>query len=259
VSWRSWFGFGKARAPWPGVAGRPPSGNGASSFHLFWVMPAGHWAAVEATLEVLEPPTQPDLHFWALQAGFAGPEGSAGAGHLGLQWCPPRPFRAVNWGGYGAGGGILDGSPSTLPSRTGNPHTRDLDWSPATPYRLRIEHVGRAPDGRRHAFRGSVEDLATGQAVVVRELWAAGDRLERAMVWSEVFAPCDGPTTAVRWCDLAVIDPAGARHEVHDVTVNYQAVADGGCVTTDAAVDGTGVVQRTGTTRRTAQDARLRL
>ena len=201
---------GRSR-PWEGTSGRPSSGNGASSLHLFWATPTGRWRSVAATIEVVEPPAVPDLHFWALQASFVDASGaSAGAGHLGLQHHTPHPgATAVNWGGYGGDGAILDGSRSSLPSATANPHTRDFDWASARPYRLRIEVVGPAPDGRRTAFRGSVEDLATGTVTVVRDLWAHGDHLGSPMVWSEVFAratrhrrPCGGrssswsPTTA---------------------------------------------------------------
>jgi hypothetical protein len=45
------------------------------------------------------------------------------------------------------------------------------------------------------------------------------------------------------------------------VRVNYQRLDDGGCATTDSAVDeeGQGFVQRTGTVRRTPPGARLAL
>ncbi len=77
-----------------------------------------------------------------------------GGAHLGLQWHAPHPgSRAVNWGGYAPGGGILPGSESALPSGSGNANTRDLWWEPAVPTPLTIERaaggrVGR--DGRRH-------------------------------------------------------------------------------------------------------------
>ena len=69
--------------------GFPPSGNGASSFHLGWRLPpgAGHLVSASVTLEVLTPPVVDDLYFWALQVTFPG----AGAAHLGLQWNHRHP------------------------------------------------------------------------------------------------------------------------------------------------------------------------
>lgn len=258
---------------WDGTAGRPPSGNGASSFHLFWDLPAGVGAvvAVEVTLEVVEPPATDDLVFWALQASFADGAGRPGGGaHLGLQWHRPHPGgTAVNWGGYRHGGGELAGSVSALPSAPGNVNTRDFPWRPGTPYRLRIEAVGPVPTaapgasgipGGLAAWRGSVTDARTGVTTVVRDLYAPGDRLVGPMVWSEVFAPCDAPGGAVRWSAPTVVAADGGAHPVREVSVNYQSLGDGGCVTTDSAADGRGgIVQRTGTARRTPHGARLTL
>ena len=257
------------RPRWDGSTGPPRSGNGASSFHLFWDVPPGAWTAVEATLEVLVAPAAPALYFWALQASFVDRGRSGGAGHLGLQWYPPHPAStAVNWGGYGADGRELDGSGSPLPSATGNPNTRDLAWLVGRPYRLRIARpasgsaggavgAAQAPPGLV-AWRGEVTDLVSGEAVVVRDLWAAGDRLTSPMVWSEVFARCDDPGIQVRWSDLRVGSETGAGPDVEAVRVNYQTLADGGCATTDVVVDERGVVQRTGVTRTTPPGTRLR-
>jgi hypothetical protein len=246
---------------WDGTAGRPTSSNGASSLHLFWSVPrTAPVVAVEAVLEVVEPPTVAALHFWALQVSFAGPRGDGGGAHLGLQWFDRHPgSTAVNWGGYRSGGGELDGSASELPSAAGNVNTRDYGWRPGRPYRLRVEHAGEGP-GSATAWRGSVTDLDDGITTVVRDLWAPGDHLVSPMVWSEVFAPCDGPPSAVRWSDLAVVDASGIRTPVRDVQVNYQAVGDGGCVTTTSEVGSTpgSFVQRTGAVRRTAQGSTLR-
>jgi hypothetical protein len=57
-----------------------------------------------------------------------------------------------------------------------------------------------------------------------------------------------------------VIDATGARTAVREVQVNYQAVADGGCITTTSEPGSTpgSFVQRTGTARRTAQGTVLR-
>ena len=211
-------------------------------------------------LEVIEPPADRALHFWALQVSVVGAGGRDGGGaHLGLQWFDPHPgSTAVNWGGYRPGGGELAGSASALPSAPGNVNTRDFAWVAGRRYRLRVAHAGSAPDGAT-AWRGSVTDLGSGEVTVVRDLWAVGDHLASPMVWSEVFADCDGAPTAVRWSELTVEDAAGARSVIDRVRVNYQQVEDGGCVTTTSVV---GPVpgsfdQRTGATRVTAQGTTL--
>jgi hypothetical protein len=243
--------------PWDGTTGPPRSSNGASSLHLAWELGGGPWAACEATLEVLVPPAVPKLYFWALQASFVGRGGGGGA-HLGLQWHPAHPgSTAVNWGGYGPDGRELSGSESSLPSTTGNVNTRDYQWVPARPYRLRIEPAPDRPPGS--AWRGSVTDLATGTTTVVRDLFARGDRLDGLMVWSEVFADCDDPSVTVRWSNLRALDVAGATHDVRAVRVNYQRVADGGCANTTSQLDpdASGFLQITATARTTPQGARL--
>lgn len=246
---------------WDGTTGRPRSSNGASSLHLFWsVPPAGPSVAVEAVLEIVEPPTVPALYFWALQVGFAGPRGDGGGAHLGLQWFDRHPgSTAVNWGGYGPRGGELDGSASELPSAAGNVNTRDYAWLPDRRYRLRVAHAGEGPGGTT-AWRGSVTDLHTGRTTVVRDLWAAGDHLVSPMVWSEVFAACDDPPTSVVWSDLVLVDATGTRTPIDTVQVNYQRVPDGGCTTTTSELGPTpgSFVQRTGTVRTTAQGEVLR-
>jgi hypothetical protein len=255
--------FGRSRrARWDGSRGRPRSANGASSLHLGWDVPqASHddpWVAAEAVLEVQVPPQVLALYFWAMQASFSDRGRHGGAAHLGLQWYPAHPgSTAVNWGGYGADGRELEGSTSALPSATGNPHTRDYEWSPGTPYRLRIERI-ESPDGSR-AWRGSVTDVARGATTFVRDLWAPGYGLSGLVVWSEVFAPCDAPGTAVRWSDLRLTTDSGTTHDVSSVTVNYQSLADGGCATTDTRLDADGVVQVTGTRRSTPLGVRLTL
>ncbi len=253
--------FGRShRARWDGTAGRPRSSNGASSLHLDWDVPDAPvddpWVAAEALLEVRSPPEVLSLYFWALQASFVDRGRHGGAGHLGLQWYPAHPgSTAVNWGGYAADGRELEGSTSSLSSATGNPNTRDFAWRAQTPYRLRIERA-EAEDGRR-AWRGSVTDVAAGRETVVRDLWAPGSGLTGLVVWSEVFAACDAPGTQVRWSDLRLTSQSGEHHTVSHVVVNYQSVADGGCISTDATVDGHGVSQTTGTTRTTGRAARL--
>jgi len=252
------------RLRWDGTSGQPPSGNGASSFHLSWIVDppseGRSWVAAEAVLEVLVAPSVPALSFWALQASFHDRGRPGGAGHLGLQWHDGHPgSTAVNWGGYRAGGGELDGSASSLPSATGNVNTRDFRWHAGVRYRLRIsraDHLPPAPPGLV-AWRGEVSDLSSGETTVVRDLWATGSALADLVVWSEVFARCDDPSARVRWSGLAVEDDQGLRVPVTLVRVNYQSVTDGGCTTTDSTTDAVGVVQVTGTRRATPQGATL--
>jgi hypothetical protein len=189
-------------------------------------------------------PSVPRLYFWALQVSF-----SAGAGaHLGLQWGadPPRRFRHVNWGGYGASGGELSGETSVLPSSFSNPNTRDYDWEPGRAYRLRICRAARG-------WAGWVDDT------LVRCLDAPGDALQNPVVWSEVFADCDDPTVAVRWSDLEVVTGSGHRVAVDSVVAGYQMRNDGGCDNTSSDRDGDGFVQTTNTARQTPRGALLRI
>jgi len=199
-----------------------------------------------------------------MQVNFHDGRRGTGGGHIGPQWFSLDPAEtAINWGGYGDDGVELEGSASPLSSRDGNVNTRRYPWEPNHPYRLRVSYAGSAPVTGRSAWRGEVVDLLFGDAVAVRDLYAPGDRLDTAMVWSEVFAPCDAPSVAVRWSDLALVDDAGERVPVRAVTANYQARTDGGCVTTSSDIDHAGAVpgfvQRTGTVRTTAQGARLDL
>ena len=110
MGWREWLGLSSASAN-TRVEGTPPSGNGASSFHLFWQMPAHEpLREVSATFELLNEPAQDRLYFWALQAGFADADGAYGGAHFGFQWHPQYPAkRAVCWGGYANVGGELQG------------------------------------------------------------------------------------------------------------------------------------------------------
>jgi hypothetical protein len=260
MSWRDLFrGAGGSSSVRQRTTGRPPSANGASSFHLGWALPAPA-AAVSVTFEVLEAPSVPRLYFWALQADVGSAAGRAGGAHLGLQWHPEHPgSTAVNWGGYRSGGGELHGSTSTLSSATGNPNTRDLPWVPGRPYRLRIERVDDAQvPGGLHAWRGSVRDLVDGELVVVRDLYMAGDRIVGATMWSEVFARCDEPSTTVRWSD-PVAHGAGEDMVIERVSVNYQSHADGGCANTNSWTDADGVLQRTAVERTTPQGTQLRV
>ncbi len=262
MGWRDWLrGGGGPR--FDGTIGRPTSSNGASSFHLLWDVGGGPWVAAEATLEVVTPPPVPKLCFWALQVSFSSKGRAGGGAHLGLQWYPIHPgSTAVNWGGYGPDGRELTGSVSTLPSTPGNPNTRDFAWVPGRGYRLRVEpapSVGQAAaPGGLHAWRGTVTDLAEGTTTVVRDLYARGDRLDGPMVWSELFTDCDEPGMTVRWSDLHLYAADGRRAAVAVVRVSYQAVAEGGCVTTDVRAEGPGrFVQASGTRRTTPAGARL--
>lgn len=235
----------------PRVAGYPASSNRASSLHLRWELPAGAGPVVAASvaLVVEAAPAVPDLYFWALQASFVdGAGGRRGGGHVGLQWHRAHPAsRAVNWGGYGPDGRVLDGSPSPLPSATGNPNTRDLWWEPGRPYTLTIERAER--DG----WAGTVG------GVRVRTLEAGGDRLDGLMVWSEVFARCDAPPVAVRWSGFRATTTDGRVVAPDAVHVNYQRHADGGCDNSTALANGDAVRQITGTERVVPQGARLPL
>jgi len=255
MSWlQNLLGGSKAR-----VSGEPPSGNGASSFHLWWELGRGRpLQEVSAILEIVEPPRVDRLYFWAMQVSFADPDG--GGAHIGIQHHPRYPASgAVNWGGYAPQpeGGLLQGSPSPLPSAPNDPNTRDFAWSAHRPYRLSI---GRSPEPGPEGFvawRGSVEDLTTGEVTVVRDLYSRGTYLRGPVVWTECFARCDHPTTAVRWSGLQVVDDVDEPSVVTAVSVNYQTHANGGCDNTNSSVDGDGWLQRANTSRTNPTGTRL--
>lgn len=243
----SWWQRLAARLPPLGqrTTGLPTSSNRASSFHLAWLWdgPEPDLVEVEATLEVVDPPTVDRLYFWALQVSFVEGRSAGrrhGGGHTGLQWHPGHPGgTAVNWGGYGADGRELAGSTSPLPSALDNANTRDLRWRPGRPYRLVVR-------------RGEAGWAAELDGVVIRELHVGGDRLASIMVWSEVFARCDDPSSAVGWSDLRGRTRAGEVVRPTAVRTRYQTVADGGCSTTSSDLGGAGVVvQRTNVVRTT--------
>lgn len=221
--------------------GRPPSGNGASSFHLVWGdVPPAREATVE--LEVVRAPTVERLYFWALQASFA--PGGGGA-HLGLQWNPRHQGgRAVNWGGYESSGAILSGTPSPLVSTVDDPNTRTWPWVPGRKYRLRI-HRSREPGW----WSGEVTDLVTGAATHVRRLAGGGELLTGLVVWSEVFADCDDPSVAVRWSRPRALLPDGRIVSPAGFECRYQGFEKGGCTNTDSRPDQHGVTQITNTER----------
>jgi hypothetical protein len=130
-----------------------------------------------------------------------------------------------------------------LPSSLGNPNTCDFDWAPGAEYRLRIEPAARG------LWRGSVIDLSTNSEVILRDLEGGGSALGSPMVWSEVFADCGSPSTAVRWSDPTVETMSGHLIRVSSARVNYQSEANGGCSNSTVAALDPGVIQRTATER----------
>lgn len=220
--------------------------------HLWWQLP-GRYAEVSATLEVVVAPTVARLYFWALQVSFVDGAQLRGGAHLGLQFHPGHPgSTAVNWGGYRSphdGGGELAGSVSSLPSALANPNTRDFVWQPQRPYRLRVHRV---PDAVPRRWRGEVTDLVTGDTTVVRDLEVPADELSQPLVWSEVFARCDHPSSTVRWSTLSARTAAGQLRTPTALRTSYQSRAQGGCDNTTAALDGDGILQITTTPRSLA-------
>jgi hypothetical protein len=229
----------------------------ASSFHLWWQFddrPAPTFVEVSAVCEVVVAPVVSSLYFWALQVGFHDGRTDRGAAHTGLQWHGRRRGeRAVNWGGYRAGadgGGELAGSVSPLRRLDQNGNTVAYSWEPGRPYRL---GVGRGDEG----WEATVTDQATGNATVIRELYAPGDRLISPVVWSEVFAGCEEPSVTVRWSDLWARTSEGVVMRPSAVAVTYQDAAADGCENTDVAVDSAGILQVTNSVRQTEAGAVL--
>lgn len=219
--------------------GFPVSANGASSMHVAWAEDSAPVKEVSTVLEVLDAPSVQELYFWALEVTFVDRAGRpVGEAHLGLQWFPKHPgSTAVNFGGYDEGvrPSELSGEGSHLPSSTGDPNTRDYAWQTGHRYKLRIFGAG---DGW---WSGEVSDLESGDVVMVRRLFGGGSRLARPVVWSEVFARCDDPTSTVRWSSFSP-RPAGMQ-------VTYQSFNSGGCTNTTTQTDSRGILQRTNTTR----------
>jgi hypothetical protein len=245
------------------VRGAPPSANGASSFHLWWRFGRPELLEeVAVVLEIAVPPRVSRLYFWALQVGFHDGQRSVGAGHTGLQWLPTdgSPQPAVNWGGYHAGGGELDGTLSDLPSWEGNPNTRLFPWQPHHPYELSVRRAPPPPrpDGT-HAWRATVRDLASNEQTVIRDLHVRGGHLADPVVWSEVFANCDDPTVSVRWSRLRAVTVSGRQAAPDAVAVTYQARSDGGCDNTTVRLDGDCFAQDTNSARTVPGGSVLRL
>lgn len=243
-----WFGKLIGRERRDDLPDWPSTSNGSSAWHLWWhgveggAMPV---VAASATLEVLQRPTVDRLYFWALQASFVDERGhSYGAAHTGLQWNPRHPgMGAVNWGGYGDVGdtqSVLPGTVSPLPSTPDDPNTRDYPWREGSPYRFRID---RGAQG----WRATVTDLARGDTVTIRELYAGGDRLAGFVVWSEVFCSCHDPTAVVRWSDLVVERADGALLRPPSVGCTFPRE---GCPNTDSTADDVGILQVSRTPRR---------
>jgi hypothetical protein len=235
------------------TTGRPTSSNGASSLHLWWrwAGPPPELIEVAVDLEVVVRPSVDDLHFWALQVGFADsrpPRPSFGAGHVGLQHHPAHPGgTAVNWGGYGPDGRELGGTVSPLASATGNPNTRDLVWLPGRSVRLEVR-------------RGLEGWAALVDGLPVRDLRAGGDRLVGVGMWSEVFAPCDAPTSVVRWSGMQATTVDGRVVRPAAVVTGYQSVRDGGCSNSSSQLDPSGgVLQMTNVARTVPPGAVLPL
>ncbi len=238
------------------VAGPPSSGNGASSFHLWWDIPFGdRLNGVSVTLEIDRRPDLDRLVFFAIQVAFIKPGG--GGAHLGLQHHPGYPERsAVNWGGYDPHGGLLEGSRSSLPSSQDDPNTRDFLWEAGVPYRLEITRVEERSDGF-FTWRGSVTDTTTGRVTHIRDLYSAGAHLRGPVMWIESFAPCDAPRCQVRWSDAEVTMDNGSIRAVTAMRVDYQPHAAGGCTNTNAVIDNGCFVQRTGQLRTTKAGATI--
>jgi hypothetical protein len=247
---------------------RSRSANGASSFHLWWVMPAGldpepRLTEVSAVLEVVVPPRVKALYFWALQVDLADGRGVWGYGHTGLQWNRRYPDgTAVNWGGYAGadqGGVTLPGTASPLPGFPDDPNTLTYPWQPGRPYRIRVFRSPETPEG----WRAEVTDLAAGIVSVVRDLvpapgrQTAGSFLGRPLVWSEVFADCDDPSVMVRWSELRALDADGNAVRPEGVRVSYQAYEAGGCSNTNVIVDNIGGILQVTSTSRLVKDGAL--
>jgi len=233
------------------TTGEPASGNGASSFHLWWEPPPPPADEIAVTLTVEDEPRHDRLVFWALQVEFRSGFRHVGGAHIGLQWNRRHVrSRAVNWGGYDGSGKVLAGSESTLPSTPGDPNTRDFPWEPGRPYRLTVR-PGSAP-GR---WLGVVTDMTAGSRVQVRELFGGGGRLARPVVWSEVFARCEGPSVAATWSDPVTEGPRG-RVAPGGYRVSYQSEEAGGCSNT-TVVHGPGGVRQITAAVRTTQDGSL--
>lgn len=243
------------------TTGPPTSSNGASSMHLIWPAPSAAVHQVSVEVEVAGAPQADHLYFWALQTGFARSGGaSLGAGHVGLQWHPSYPGNgAINWGGYRTGGGELSGSALAVPSALNNVNTGNYGWSPGRRYRITVG-PWIAPEGDGDGeWPAAVTDLASGERLEIRRLFAGGPELVNISMWSEVFAHCDDPSVTVRWSAPTWVFADGTLGWPSRMRVNYQSWADGGCDNTNCAVTDGAFTQTTNADRVTPLGTELRL
>jgi hypothetical protein len=241
----------------------PGTGTGtASSFHAWWYeLP--ECEEVSVTLQVVDEPTVDDLYYWAMQIDFTDSSGDVLSGcHCGLQWMDGYPnYNAVNWGGYrNSDGSILSGSTSALPSALGNDNTRNYNWNEGTEYRFRIFKVanqGGEPVGTTR-WRCTVTNLSSSVTTTIRDLYAYGDRIHGAGVWSEIFAGCSDPSVTVRWSNFEGFEyGTGTPATIDTFYLTYQV---DGCTNTTTNADGMGgLVQQTNTTRANAHESLLNL
>jgi hypothetical protein len=228
----------------PGLGSPFPQWKGVSAFHLWWKgLEADELVEVAVDFEVLQEPATDRTYFWAVQATFADAGRSYGAAHLGLQWYPRfADCRAANWGGYASppDQAVFAGTPPALPGFADDPNTRAYPWRAGVVYEFRIR---RGDQG----WAGEVADATTGERIVLRELLAGGDRLRDVVMWAEVFAPCEAPTTVVRWTDPRAVTATGeVRRPGH---VGLSLPGDGNCPNSDVVVDEVGIRQLTGVVR----------
>ncbi len=231
--------------------------DAGAGFHLWWKGLTLDEPVVgcSVVLEVLQRPVVDRLYFWALQASFLDASGqSHGAAHTGLQWNPRHPgCTAVNWGGYGRASdvhSILDGTDSPLPGFVDDRNTRHFGWREAVPYRFGI---GRGREG----WAATVTDLSTGSGVVIRELFAGGDRLAGFVMWSELFCRRDDPTTTVRWSAPELVTSSGRIGTPEALQVTYP--AGDAWRRLDVTLDGAGARQVTNVPRSTPHLASIPL
>ncbi len=247
--WQRIAAFIGPAVPTERTVGRPPSANGASSFHLIWDTP-GVFSEASAVIEVVQPPTEAKLYFWALQVSFVEPDNersTIGGAHVGLQHHPQYPDGgAVCWGGYrhgAAGSGELDGSALGAPSALRNPNTCNYGWQAGRRYRYRVF----SPEAGR--WRATISDLESGDEFVIRDLYSTATACKAPMVWTESFADCDDPSVTIRWSELSVTRSDGTVEAPAGIRLNYQTVADGGCSNTASTPDGDAWLQTTNTAR----------
>ena len=191
--------------PAPGLGGVPPPGRA--------------WTSVEATLEVLVPPSGAG----AVLLGPAGLVRGSGPPRRGRS---PRPAVAsrpprLDGGELGwlrrrrARAERLGRHPAQRHWTTSN--TRDLAWSAGVPYRLRIRRATERRGGRGGAsdglvaWRGEVTDLSTGQHHGRARPVGRRHRPGRAGGVVGGVRPLRRPGVVVRWSDLRLVDQAGRR------------------------------------------------